>query len=133
MPKIIAIDPGKHTGIARWPKCKTETYEAEDISVMTDLVHWHNLSSYDLVIVEDYKDYTQFNNKHSEIPMSIVHILKGQAEIGNINLEVQSPLVKRMAKGQSKLINKFEPMATQHEKDAAYHIIAYLLTKGYSR
>lgn len=121
--EILAIDPGKHTGWARFVDgINTEFGVLHDEA---EIWPWLAVQVPNIFVVEDYKirDETQggFNHQFQSVfPAQVIGAIRFYAFVRGIPVVLQQPTIKRVASGM--LTGKpYKKQSNRHWWDAHLH------------
>ena len=148
---IIAVDPGETTGIVYWrrflhpPKYESIVISVKSLSVTgpsslvySILENYYTSEFYEsddcLLIVEDYEIRPGSRINHSKEPLKILGMLEVIAwKFDHVDMIVQRPMNKSGTDEKLAFYGfKDYDFETEHEKDAARHIVRYLINKSYN-
>lgn len=128
---IVAIDPGKHTGICVYDRVFKEVIRHDTIldgynSYLGIYKELSNVNPYDTMVIAEQNHGKMTTNDQFDMCRKVGYI-EGYCEINNLHLILQSPGsrtgVKRLAKDYFK---RHFPGTEEHPIDAFAHILAYI-------
>lgn len=137
--KILALDPGNHTG---WMIYDTNTKDIRGGTIdETFLGVWNHLYEADIIVYETFNLYpgaAKRLTRNEFYPCQVIGIVRLFGEQNpNIKIVKQSPSVKKFAGGLDEVWEKVKQTselagytASEHTKDAFLHLKYYLIQEG---